>query len=418
MLYLDYKIRMEILSVKDNRALFYFIITTLSISPACTSDLIDNRNYLLIGAMFLGPLIIIFSNRIIEKIDTPIALLIITIFLTQIIFHFSTIRFSSIFFSCMYLIYFSATIRVFKRAKITANNFISVLRGLIIAYAIILLIQQFCVLTGLPVINQLGTTSDNSWKLNSLSAEPSHTSRYVGLLMYTLLIEFDYKIGYKASFYFSFRQNKWTWICFLWIMLTIQSGTAFLILIIIFARYISRQRIIMASIILTIISLGGIYGNFKPLKRSVTFVASIFTGNPKEMISADPSASVRVVPTILCLERINPFSINGWIGEGSGSISTWMSKEFPGVKKGWTGGATAGYTLEYGLLVGLLLLVFTFKWCYDPNHKLESIGFWVICLVLEGINMQMAWLCITLLYLSKQKPYINQEQSNSHLARL
>lgn len=397
---------MEILSVRSNRTLFYFIITTLSISPAFATDLIDNRNYLLIGSMFLGPLIIIFSNRIIKKIDIPITLLIIAIFLTQLVFHFQTIRFSSILFSCMYLVYFSATVRVFNQSKITADNFIKILRLLIIAYTIILLIQQFCVLTGLPVLNKLNISSDNPWKLNSLSAEPSHTSRYVGLLMYTLLIEFDYKIGYKAPFSLGFHQNKWTWICFLWIMLTIQSGTAFLILVLILSRYINRRSFIVATVLLSLIFTVGIYGGFKPIKRSVTFVASVFTGNPKEMINADPSASVRVVPAILCIDKINPFSINGWVGEGSGSISTWMSKEFPGVKKGWTGGATAGYTLEYGLLVGLLLLTFTFKWCYDPNHKLESIGFWIICLVLEGINMQMAWLCVTLLYLAKKPPYM------------
>ena len=394
---------MEFLSRNANKWLFYFIIITLTISPAFATDTVDNRNYLLIGAMFLGPVIVLFSNRFFPKIDIPAAILIITIFATQFLFHSGNIRFSSILFSCMYIVYFIAAVRVYYKAEITNLEFLKIIEILIIAYAIVLIIQQICVLLGLPVFNQLwGFGSENPWKLNSLSAEPSHTARYVGLLMYAFLKIDDSIYGYNVPFRFSFQNNRITWISFLWVMLTCQSGTAFIILGILLTKYITRNSIFAISSLLAVSFIIGMSSDFKPLKRATTFFSAVLTGDTNQMINADLSASIRVVPGILCLKRIDPTSLSGWIGEGSGSISKWLWKYIPGVPRGWTGGATAGYALEYGLLVGLLLLFFSFKWCFDKENKIATIAFWIVCLVLEGINMQMAWLCITLLYLVKQ----------------
>lgn len=135
------------------------------------------------------------------------------------------------------------------------------------------------------------------------------------------------------------------------------------------------------------------------------------TGDTKLMMATDHSASVRVVPAILCIERIEPLSLRGWVGEGGGSTATWMSNYMPGVPKGWSGGAMASYALEYGLLVSLLFIGLSFNWCYDKNNKLCTIGLWLICVVLIGVNSQIAWLCILMLYLDKNLSVRNENKS-------
>lgn len=64
---------MEFLSSRSNRIVFIWILITLSISPAFATDPIDNRNYLLIGSMFLGPIIVLFSGKFLPKFDMPIS---------------------------------------------------------------------------------------------------------------------------------------------------------------------------------------------------------------------------------------------------------------------------------------------------------------------------------------------------------
>lgn len=162
------------------KKIFIGIIVSLSISPSFATSDLDNRNFLLIGCMCLGPIIFLYLRKVIWKIDKYIIILIGMIFITQTIFNFTSIRITSILFSIMFFIYYLIAIRTALIAQINYSNMCMITKYLIYAYFIVLLIQQFCVLLGLPVFNQLNAL-ENPWKLNSLSAEPSHTSRYVGI---------------------------------------------------------------------------------------------------------------------------------------------------------------------------------------------------------------------------------------------
>lgn len=387
---------MEFLSSRSNRIVFIWILITLSISPAFATDPIDNRNYLLIGSMFLGPIIVLFSGKFLPKFDMPIFGLIILILILQIGFHWTTVKWTSCLFSFMFMVYFLAGIRTFIYGKFTPEQLKSILKYLIIAYAIVLLIQQFCTLTGLPVINQLSDYGEkvNRWKLNSLSPEPSHTARYLGLLMYMFLITNDWIEKRKISITQSYKKNKIEWLAFLWVMLTMMSGTAMIILALIITRYIRRKNIISIACIIGLIIVLGVILDFVPLQRSTNFLQATVTGDTKSMIATDHSASIRIVPTLLCLSRINPFSLNGWIGEGMGSTSIWMSHYMPGVPQGWSGGAMANYVLENGMIIGLYFLIYSFQLCVDKRYKLVTFGFWIMCIVLIGVNTQIGWLCI------------------------
>lgn len=382
---------------------FKFIIITLSISPAFMTSQEDGRNYLLIGSMCFGPLLWLSSVNQLYTIDKKILVFVFLLFSVSFIFNFSSIRWSSLMFTCMFLFYFIAAIHCLTRGRIGLKDICEICKWIIYAYCIVLLIQQVCVLLGLPVFNANNYTASQPWKLNALSAEPSHTSRYVGVLMFSFLILQNRIYGKKIPFVTSFINNKKLWMSFLWVMLTTMSGTAMIVVALVFSIYITRRNATVFILFAIVIFIIGIGSDVPALRRAVTFLSSVVTGNSSSMIEADHSASVRVVPWILCIQRINPFSLRSWVGEGIGSTSMWMSDYMPGVVKGWTGGGVANMMVEYGIIVGLFYLILSFKCCYNPRYKFCTVGLWIMSVLLLGINMQISWLCILMLFITNQK---------------
>lgn len=381
--------------------LFYIIIVSLSTSLSLFTDQVDNRNYFLIGCMSMGPVIVFLSGRILPKIDIPILSIIALTITIQYFVYSGSSRLSSSLFGFMFMIYFLAAVRCFMAARLSPVKLQNLLKYLIYAYCLLLLIQQFCVITGLPIPNEIAEYK-NEWKLNSLSAEPSHTARYLGILMYSFLVITDIRWGHRISLLQSFRKYRYVWLSFLWVMLTITSATAIIILFLILSKYLKPRNLVFACGAVALIFMVGVTSDFKPLKRSTTFIQAVATADTDKMIEADHSASIRVVPTILCAKRINPGSIKGWIGEGAGSTSKWMSYKMAGVEKGWSGGGIVNYVLEYGLIVGLLFISFSFWCCFDNRNKLCTIGLWTMCVLFIGVNTQIGWLCILMLFIDKR----------------
>lgn len=397
-------------SRKTNRIIFYWILLTLSVSLAFATDQNDNRNYLLIGSMYLGPLFLVLMGGALPKIDIPIFSIIFFSITIQLIFY-PTSRISTVLFSCMFYIYFLVAVRAFIGARMKVSELQGILKVLIYAYAIVLIIQQFCVLAHLPIFNFINDYNpDKTWKLNSLSAEPSHTARYLGVLMYSFLKTADLVCHRKLTLTESIREYKWVWMSFFWVMITMQSGTAMIIIAFILIRYIRPKNAVIIGGALTALFAIGLTSDFAPLKRSASFLQAVSTGNTNAMIDADMSASVRVVPAILCIQKFDISKKEGWIGEGIDSTSKWMSHYMPGVHSGWRGGAIAAYLLEQGIIVALLFTIFSFWCCYDSKNIIASIGFWLTCVIFVGVNMQIAWLCILMLYIDKRLQLNNEDQ--------
>ena len=74
----------------------------------------------------------------------------------------------------------------------------------------------------------------------------------------------------------------------------------------------------------------------------------------------------------------------------------------PGMLENTSFGGLFNLAVEYGLLLVLVFGYFSFRWCYDPAHRITTIGLWFLCVFMEGINMQMAWMCILMLYINKR----------------
>lgn len=392
---------MKFLSAKNNRRLFYILLFVVSTSLSFASNGADRRNLLLIAVMGVCPLFLLFYHQFLRKIDIPVIVIVTLTFSTQIFFNYATFRASTVLFSCMFYVFFLAAVRVFYNSNMQYRQLIRAVRWLIIAYALVLIFQQICAVLDLPVFNRL-THVDNPLKVNSLGTEPSHSVRYVGVLFYTYLVTMDKLAGRSISLTESFRCDVPVWLSMLYVMIMSISGTGILVLLLLLTKYVSAKNILYITGFSALVIGVGLSSDFEPLQRSSSFVVAAATLDPGKMMDADQSAAIRTAPVVLCARRLNPMKLSTWVGEGIDTTKKWMPTMVPGMLENTSFGGLFNLAVEYGLLLVLVFGYFSFRWCYDPAHRITTIGLWFLCVFMEGINMQMAWMCILMLYINKR----------------
>ena len=360
----------------------------------------DRRNYILIAAMGLSPLILVFTPSISGN-DIKMYFIIMLSIFCPLLNHPESMRWSTVLYGCMFCLYFISLCHLLVFSNASQNDIMKVLKCLIFAYAIVLMIQQLCVLFGLPIFNVSNYSIREPWKLNSLMSEPEHSGRMVGLLMYSYLTVKSIISG-KESFAKSWKSEKLLWCAFLWCMLTSLSAGAYLFLLIVLTKFMTSKNFLQITFILLVFFF---IANFLiesvALERFIKFSSAALTFDINKMCQADLSAALRIVPSILCIQHIDLSTIDGWFGHGIDYVSTFMSNYINGVETGYTGGGLFLTAVEYGFLVSIVLAVITFRLCYDKNNKIPTIFFWVFSVLFVGMNSQITWSTITMLYIVK-----------------
>jgi len=358
-----------------------------------------NRNLLLIGLMFISPFLILKFMRFFKE-DIWLYLFMLSIVIFPLIFHPESLRWSTIFYSWLFAMTFMAYKSLLYLDEFKPESYLKLMKYLIYAYAIVLLIQQFCVLTGLPIFNVSNYEPSNPWKLNSLSDEPSHSARIVPLLMYCYIVIKEILLKRKYNFKLDFKEDKWVWISFLWVTLTMQSATAFIFLFIIFSKFLSLKNTIYLLLILLIsiflIDLVGIHS----FERTYKVLLATITLNPYKILEVDHSAALRIVPIIFLAKMINITTINGLFGHGIDYVASFLYKVIPGIPKGVSGGGLFQLWIEYGFISFLLFVIFSIKTVYRKGDYLTLV-FWFLLVFMYGVNSQIVWLTIILLYTNK-----------------
>lgn len=389
-------------TISVNKKILTIIIVALTISPAFALGE-GNRNLLLIGVMGISPLIIL---RFLE-FDKYVPLLIT--FMCAIVFtpwlnHPETMRWSTVMYSAMFCLTFIAYSQLLYYSGFTRLQYLVLLKYIIFAYMAVLLIQQFCVLAGLPIVNLSNYNPQEPWKLNSLSAEPSHTARIVALLMYAYIVIKEQIGETKYVLKQHLEQDKYLWICFLWIMLSSGSSTALLFILIISLKFLNFRTL---SVFL--IGAGLLFATATALKvKSAERAYKVFTAalslDEKTIIQADHSASYRIVPLLICAKKVNLTSVDGWFGHGVDNVQSFLYKLIPGTKKGRGGGGVMALWVEYGFVAFLTFIIFSLSVCYNRKDLL-SLLFWLFLVFMYGANNQIVWLCMIILYTNKYFTY-------------
>lgn len=232
----------------------------------------------------------------------------IAILLSAII-HIETFRASTILYLGSFLISYIALYNLVHINKVfSLSHFTKIVKYLIYAYAIVLVIQQAFIIVGIkyfPLIN-LCQILDRGIGANSLSGEPSTFARILGVLMYSYMECISYRNGYKFDITQLFKpEHRYVSIAFFWCMLTMGSGTAFIILGILSLYFINlRNAILVIPLLIGLIYLGDLL-NIKQFERAYQSVQATMTLSNDIVVETDGSASSRIVPMLNTINNLD-----------------------------------------------------------------------------------------------------------------
>ena len=214
------------------------------------------------------------------------------------------LRWSSIIFSGMFLVTYVLFYNLTYSGAFSLCSFVKIIRYLILAYAICLICQQICCLIGIhymPIINLVNPNCSQISKLNSLHIEPSSAARTLACLMFALIKSTEIRNGTPPTVRELYILYKYEILGWIWTMLTMGSGTAF-VCVIVLSLYFLKKKYVKYVVIFLI--------------RALNVFEATKSLDSDTVIKADGSAAVRVLPLINTINNFDLSSYTFWWGNG------------------------------------------------------------------------------------------------------
>ncbi len=319
-------------------------------------------------------------------------------------FHPDTFRSSTLFFSALLVYSYVAFYNLINIEKVfTIEHFIRLCKWIIIAYFIVCLIQQAFILVGIKnllIINLYNL--DRGLGCNSLCREPSTFGRFMLVFYYAYVKCCEYKRDegpFTLRELFSGEHIKIS-LMFLWMMLTMGSGTAFVCLIL-FSLYFVRNHnwyyvIPTLAVCYILIQNSGI----ESLDRATETIEATTTLDKDIVRETDGSASARITPLLNSITADFTKS-ETWFGYG---IDAGIANKY-----------NRTIFHDYGFIFYLISLLFCFSCAYN---------FWSLGTIFmfagvgggAGSNIQYAWAlmmvmtCVKYFYKNRYNPEIYEEE--------
>lgn len=378
-------------------AAFYLLIMCTQYLPLEGIDVSPVK----VTAMCLAPIILLLSfSRITTALVCGAAYLgwcLISSYLRFASPRIDTIGYMVMFWVCYMMFYNLIYSHVFS-----ADFFIKLMRSLLYAYIILLAVQQLVSLLGistLPIIN-LGP-HDNIMKCQSLSLEPSHSARIMGAAFYAFLRTSELKTGAPVSLESLLSEHKWLFIGFLYAMLSMQSGTAMFVLLVLTLYFFKWRYIVPFTVAIFLFPLFQEFIQNDQIDRVAAILSATLTGDAEAVVMADHSASYRVLP-ILNIFYLDFQNFYTWFGYGVDTAREIYFATFDPRKM------VAGSILDYGLISYLLSLLFVFTCCIRPFISLPALMFFCgigggTGNVAYGWGILMIFTCVSYFYLQSNK---------------
>ena len=340
-----------------------------------------------IAFMGICPLIFIAKKPIITKALILAALYWMVCYLLSLLK--GEMRFSTLGFLGMYLILYVNFYSFVVKGTFTLDYFTKILQYLIMAYGITLIGQQLCVLVGLrnmPLFNLQNQFYLSITKLPALTLEPSHSARILTFAMLGYLRCLEIKKGKKLTIQEWFdKEHRTVTYLFLWSMLMMGSGTAFIGVGILGLYFITKKTAIYIIPALVGLFIIGQSLELKQMDRVVTLAASATTGDAKEMQQAEGSGATRLIPVVNAFTKTDLTVLETWIGKTS------MEKD----EYWWMRTETKIYD-QYGLLAFLISLIFVYACVINHFFSLETLLFLGL-LGLSITNIYYLWGCFMIM---------------------
>ncbi|MDO4714852.1 MAG: hypothetical protein Q4A44_01020 [Bacteroidales bacterium] len=387
-----YRISRVAFRLFESRSIAIFIVTLFCIRffPLEGHDISPIK----VGLMALTPLLILLQPFIATR-TLLIAIAFWLVCFSTAVYN-TPMRFSTLAYLGGFLITFSYYTSLLRRGVFTFPFFTKLLRILIIGYSVVLIGQQVCLLMGIKhfaLLNLVGQPYLSVDKLPSLTREPSHTARImaVAYLCYLRCLQITY--GKKPSLtQLINRRNRWVTLLFLWSMITMGSGTAYICLALLSLFFI-RLKNAVVLIPLMIVAFSFIYQiENKSLQRAIKTAHATTTLNTDNVIETDGSAAVRIIPLINTLTKTDLTAQETWLGQGT------LQKGKLTIKGMYE--AKHGILMQYGFIALILSICLAYTSIIWKFWSVET-SFFIVIFGFSLGNIDYAWGAYMLLASSK-----------------
>lgn len=322
------------------------------------------------------------------------------------IYHPESFRWSTLIFSAMLVYTYVAFYNLVTIEKVfTIDHFIKICKWIMMAYFVVCIIHQVLIIIGvgsLPIINHIRL--GRGIGCYSLALEPSTFGRFMLVFYYAYIKCCEYKRDegpFTLTELFS-GEHKWITVRFLWMMLTMGSGTAFVCLIL-FSLYFVRWHnwyyvIPTLGICYVLIQASGI----EALDRATSTIEATTTLDKDIVKGTDHSASVRITPILNSITADYTKS-ETWLGYGIDAGNANKNER----------------TLfhDYGFIFYIITLLLCFSCAYN---------FWSLGTIFmfagvgggAGGNIQYAWAlmmvmtCVRYFYKNRYNPEIYEDKED------
>ena len=340
-----------------------------------------------ITLMGLCPLIFIAKKPIVTKALVLAAIYWVVCYTLSLLK--GEMRFSTLGFLGMFLILYINYYSFIVKGTFTLEYFTKVLKYLIIAYAVMLIGQQMCVLVGLrnmPLLNLQNQFFLSITKLPSLTLEPSHSARILTFTMLGYLRCMEIMKGKRISLQELFNpEQRIVTFSFLWSMLMMGSGTAFVGMGVLSLYFITRKTVIYIIPLIIGMFMLGQSMELKQMDRAVALAEAASTGSAEEAMAADGSGATRIIPVMNVFTKTDVTQLETWIGKKS------MEKD----KHWWMRTDTKIYD-QYGLIAFIISLVFIYSCVIRHFFSIETLLYLILLGFTLG-NIYYAWGCLMIM---------------------
>jgi hypothetical protein len=265
------------------------------------------------------------------------------------------------------------------------DYFIRLVKWLILAYFVVLVLQQFTLLLGIhyfPLINL--QFINRGIGANSLSGEPSSEARILAIAFFSLIRAYEIEYSRKISLAELYKEAKWPCIGFFWSMCTMGSGTAFVALPIVLLYFVRKKYLFVLVPLMFILPAIVSFIEFKPLQRAFNAAEVTLTLDKNKVMEDDGSAARGIMPMLNTVTTLDLFSSETWFGNGIDAIMS---------RGGYMARMKESKILvidEYGLICFIIMQIFIYSCVIKSFFSLESL-IWILIFSMSFSNVAYVW---------------------------
>lgn len=307
---------------------------------------------------------------------------------------FDAIQWQRIIFRGLYICMFISVVQIFEANFIPIKTTKKFIKYLLIAYFVILILQQLFMLVGIinfPIINLIRESApENILKVNSLAIEASHAVRIVTVLFYVYIRLCELSDSSSLSIKQFLQDNKYISIGYFYFIISIGSATGLVglsvVLLYFFKRNLNTSLLVIAVVLILISQFMG-----EEVDRINNIVESFSADDiGAQMRKTESSGAVRINGFVNTFKYLDLSTKEAWIGQGS---STLRSIEMIYSRKTMIGDIT-----NYGIITYILSLMFVFRASICRFFSIETLFF--ITLFGAGVgSVYYIWSALMLFYI-------------------